>query len=619
MSSKKQYLLVIICLLVAWPVLAQVSISYPFDGAVFQRNTSNQAGIPVGGSYSSAVDRIEARVVAVAGGTTTAWTTVQDAPTGGVFRGILSNVQGGWYMLEVRAVLFNNVTHTASLSRVGVGEVFMIAGQSNGQGLYNRGSLPSADGHERVKYVPWLLDCPSATCPNAEPPFPQIASLNTNANSLSIAPNGRSAWAYGELGDALIARYNVPVIFFNAAADGSSLGNWSRSADGLPSAHVWTGAQFANNPNFPYYGLRKALNYYGNMLGVRAVLWHQGESDNLKNHNGDPNDNTSSTEYLDSLYYLIGRSRGHTLKFSLAWAVARVSYWAPGGPTDANVIAGQNLAINPANKVFAGPETDNIQVPRTDGVHFENVSGGVQGVSQVAAGWNTALDNTFFNDATPYAGAALPTVTLGCSGGTYSITAPGGYQYFWVQNNNDITTAFSNSQTITPGAGTYRVYLKDGVGNYLISQSISVPNLSPQSPTLSSSASNVLPGQSVTLYAQGCIGTVNWSVGATGNSTVQMPTQNTTYTATCSIGSCTSVPANISITACQALVPVTSVFSNGTTLTIKASDAITGESTNKIQSGANITYDAKKAVVLKPGFLADKQSVFLAKVGVGCN
>ncbi|MCU0338892.1 MAG: T9SS C-terminal target domain-containing protein, partial [Spirosomaceae bacterium] len=357
MDTKKISLLWTFVLFLPSLIWAQIHVSYPFDGAVFQRNTSNQANISIGGSYTSAVDRIEARVVAVAGGITTAWTTIDAAPSGGLFRGFIFNVTGGWYSLELRAVLFNNVTHTTSLSRVGVGEVLMIAGQSNGQGLYNFGSLPSSDANGRVRYVPWLLDCPNATCPNAEPPFPQIADMNGNAGGLSIAPNGRSTWAYAELGDALISRYSVPVIFFNAAADGSSVGNWSRSADGLPSAHAFLGTQFANNPNFPYYGLRKALNYYGNMFGVRAVLWHQGESDNLKNHNGNPFDNTSDTEYRDSLLHVINQSRNHSAKSNLAWVVARASYLAApfGGPTDANVIAGQNLIINAFNKIFTGP------------------------------------------------------------------------------------------------------------------------------------------------------------------------------------------------------------------------------------------------------------------------
>ena len=613
----------ILCLAMAISQLSwgQLSISFPFDGAVFQRNTSNTATLSVGGSYTGAVDRIEARLSVISGGSDIDWTIIHNNPSGGIFKGNFNGVTGGWYTLEVRSILFNNVVSTVSLSRVGVGEVFIIAGQSNVQGIENHGNKASTDGQHRIKYIDWLLPCPDGTCQNAEPAFPQISTLNSNVSTVHIAPNGTTSWAWGEFGDILLSRFNVPVLFFNAAASGSSVGNWSRSADGLPAAHPHFGSQYANNPNFPYYYLRKALNYYASLFGVRAVLWHQGESDTIKNRNQDPNDNTSAAEYNDSLQYVISRSRSHSNKSLLPWVIARGSYWAieNGSGMDSEVIAGQNLAINTANKIFAGPNTDNIQIPRPDGVHLENVLNGTQGISEMAVAWNTSLDNTFFADAVPYAATSLPTLSLGCSGGNYSITAPGGYSYFWVNGNSDISTAFSNTQTInvSPGGGTYRVYLKDGVGNTMLSSMVTVPGTLPQAPALSSSAPSVAVGQSVTLYAQGCMGSVNWSVGQTGNSIVQMPSQTTTYTATCSIGTCISSASSVSVNACPATLTLTAAYTTGQNLHIKASDKITG--INSINAGAIIIYDAKKSVILQPGFVAEKNSKFTAVAGVGCS
>jgi len=619
-GSKKTLLLLCTFGLIQYTSLAQLSLSYPFNGTVFQRNASGQGNIPIGGSYTGAVDRIEARAVSVAGGSTTGWATIHNNPSNGIFGGTLNNVSGGWYTLEVRSVLFNNVVQTTSLSRVGVGEVFVVAGQSNGRGLDNYGALASSDGQGRVKYINSSWPCPNGTCQSVEPPFPVISTLNSTFPGLAIAPNGVSPWAYGELGDALIGRFNVPVAFFNTAADGTSVGNWSRSSDGLPSAHVFFGTQYANNADFPYHWLRKSLNYYAHLFGIRAILWHQGESDNLKNNNGDPSDNTSAAEYRDSLQYVINKSRAHSGKSALAWAVSRASYLAPRG-ADSEVVNGQNSIINSLNKIFAGPETDNIQIPREDGVHIKNVSGGVQGVSQLASAWNSALNTSFFNDATPYAAATLPNISLSCSGGTYSISGPVGYQYFWVNNNDDIALAFSANQTITPGTGTYRVYLKDPVtGNITISQAIVVPSNNPQPPTVSASAANVASGQPVTLYAQGCMGTVTWSVGGTGNSIVHNPTQNTNDTASCSIGSCMSMASNtVTVSNCSANMTITATYNTGTTLNVQTSNSITGQTSNVINSGANITYDAKRTVTLLPGFTANKGSVFLAKVGTGCN
>lgn len=592
---------------------AQLSISFPFDGAIFQRNASNLATIHVGGSYTGAVDRIEARLVAVSGGQNIDWTAIHINPSGGIFSGSLFSVLGGWYTLEVRSILFNNVVQTATLSRVGVGEVFVVAGQSNAQGVDNHGAKASSDGQGRVKYVNWTLPCPSGICQNVDPPFPVISTLNNAGAGLAIAPNGISPWAWGELGDAIIARYNVPVMFFNAAANGSSVGNWSRSADGLPSVNVHVGILYAGNPNFPYNYLRKALNYYGSMFGVRAVLWHQGESDTHKNNNADPNDNTSANEYRDSLKYVINRSRNHSGKITLPWVVSRVSYFSVA---DANIISGQNLTINPGDKIFAGPETDNLQTPRPDGAHLENLTNGQQAVSELASRWNSALDNSFFTNATPYSASTPPSLTLSCLNNTYSITAPSGYQYFWVNGNGAISTSFSSSQTVNVGSGNYRVYLKDASGNIILSQMVTVPALPPQPPTITSTASTVSAGQEVTLFSQGCAGTVSWSAGLIGNSIVQHPSQTTTYSATCSIGSCASISSSYQVTVCAQNVTVTTTFNAGTVGDVKASNAITG--VNTVKAGATITYDAKNSITLQPGFTAEKNSNFKAVVGQGC-
>jgi hypothetical protein len=71
----------------------------------------------------------------------------------------------------------------------------------------------------------------------------------------------------------------------------------------------------------------------------------------------------------------------------------------------------------------------------------------------------------------------------------------------------------------------------------------------PSTPSLSASATNILAGQSSTITAAGCSGTVNWSDGATGASRSVSPTATTTYTATCtSAAGCVSPVASLAIT-----------------------------------------------------------------------
>ncbi|WP_162793711.1 SdrD B-like domain-containing protein [Runella rosea] len=76
-------------------------------------------------------------------------------------------------------------------------------------------------------------------------------------------------------------------------------------------------------------------------------------------------------------------------------------------------------------------------------------------------------------------------------------------------------------------------------------------NATPPTITVSPS-SNVCAGDTVTLTAAGCAGTVQWSTNATGASIKVVVNQTTTYTAICKIGNCESAPGSATVT----VVPV---------------------------------------------------------------
>ncbi|MDR6193720.1 RICIN domain-containing protein [Siphonobacter sp. SORGH_AS_0500] len=69
----------------------------------------------------------------------------------------------------------------------------------------------------------------------------------------------------------------------------------------------------------------------------------------------------------------------------------------------------------------------------------------------------------------------------------------------------------------------------------------------PGAPNVSASATSINSGQSSTLTASNCSGTVSWSSGQSGSSIQVSPTATTTYTATCTVGSCSS-PASSGVT-----------------------------------------------------------------------
>jgi hypothetical protein len=495
----------------AW---AQIQITFPTTRAVFQRGTNNQATLSVGGQFSVPLDKVEARFVPrqAGQGNATGWTTIQTNPQGGVFLGTLA-VQGGWYDLEVRGSLLGVEVGKATLERVGVGEVFIIAGQSNAQGLPDKNPPDSQD--DRVNCVTnYFNEARTANDPPRTPEFGRIT------RDLRYATNGQTAWAWGALGDLLAQRLNVPILFLNAGFGASTVKNWRESADGQRTINIYC-AECADEFKYftngiPYVNLKTALNYYASLLGVRAVLWHQGETDNLPLR-------TPGDEYRENLKYVIQKSREHSGK-NLSWVVGRVSLAA--NQTSPTIINAQNEVIAQTANVFAGPNTDLVQVPRPDDTHFSG-----EGHRQHAQAWSDALTSAFFNNSQPQAPSNVLTPGISCAGGNrLQLGLTGFGSYAWTNNQNgDVST--QASLTGEPGR-TYYPRAKDNKGNSVFGVPFIVPSSTTTgSPTITADGPTQLCGGtgSVTLTSSAALGN-QWSNGATtrsitvsqaGNYTVQ--------------------------------------------------------------------------------------------------
>ena len=112
---------------------------------------SYTADIPISGSYNGTFDRIEARAVVMSGtgnnGSSTAWSTIDDALSAGTFSGTLSDVPaGGWYQIEVRSVTGGTPSQPSTVTRIGVGDIYLTCGQSNAA---NRGTPPYSPNVDR--------------------------------------------------------------------------------------------------------------------------------------------------------------------------------------------------------------------------------------------------------------------------------------------------------------------------------------------------------------------------------------------------------------------------------------------------------------------------------------
>jgi len=347
---------------------------------VFQRNILGKGEVLVSGYSEMTADIIQARLLpfAVATGRATDWVNCYkskvDPPQN--FSVVLQATQG-WYNLQVRVIKDAVIVADTTILRVGIGEVFLIAGQSNAQGQMLKESRGSSDPYGRVgvfaSYDEYM-DSPSF---NAQPMF----------NDINIYPVGMTSWCWAELGDKIAKRLNVPVFFLNAAWSGTDSESWAVSIDS-------SGTHDQNRKYIPYGFLHRSIQFYRNVLGLRAVLWHQGEADSFRN-----NLNASGVpiDYFGNMQKVIAASKEQAGS-QLAWVISQASLTY--GIKDSLIIAAQRRLAIELPGVFAGPYTDTLTDARLDGVHFTNEFN-KKGLSRLADAWNQALDSTFFQSAVP--------------------------------------------------------------------------------------------------------------------------------------------------------------------------------------------------------------------------
>jgi hypothetical protein len=96
--------------------------------------------------------------------------------------------------------------------------------------------------------------------------------------------------------------------------------------------------------------------------------------------------------------------------------------------------------------------------------------------------------------------------------------------------------------TVTPSQSTsYTLTCTSGTCKSQTTATVNIVTPSPTSMTVDTPNQTVCAGTSVTLTASNCVGgSIAWSNGVTASSTTVTPTQTTTYTASCTIGSCTN-------------------------------------------------------------------------------
>lgn len=371
--------------------MAQLAITFPTERMVLQRDPQKPVQIPVSGFAFLPFDRVEARLVALDGSLPVSeeWSLLEARPQHGSFSGSLA-AQGGWYRLEVRGIFQEKPVDTVRVNRVGVGEVFLISGNSNAMGLPNLGAKGASDQVVSFNALNKSLNKEFITvAPNEPFPKPVFTPLSATNN---VFPAGETPWYWGELGDMLSKRLGVPILFLNASWAAANSENWRETAEGRDTRNIYVGKNWPNRQ--PYSNLINTLRYINSSVGVRSILWSHGENDaaHLK---------ISQARYYDNMRFLIQRSRqdfGQNVPWVIALASVSINLPSPYLPV---VNAQKQLGNDRGFNLWPGPDTDLIQVPRPEHGHFENVNRGTQGLTEAAQAWNNSLTDEFFQKSVP--------------------------------------------------------------------------------------------------------------------------------------------------------------------------------------------------------------------------
>jgi hypothetical protein len=331
-----------------------------------QRSSSREGSLniegTIGAESSSVPDLIEARLITGNSERTSlsSWQHLSLKSATRAFRGEISAPAGGWYRLEVRALQQDGQLGRTTVEHVGIGEIFVIAGQSNAANYGAERQKPSTGLVVAFDGAKWRI-----------------------ANDPQPGAGGSGGSFMPAFGDAIAKSLHVPVGIVALGIGSTSVREWLPSGVAFTNppaitrnvASIGAGKWQARGQIFTNFTARlKALG----LRGFRAVLWHQGESDA---NQSDATRTLSGQLYQDYLTALILDCRKE-IGWDTPWFVAQATYHSTSDPASTEIRAAQR-AVCDTGVALTGPDTDTLTGAMRDhnglGVHFSGLGLGAHG------------------------------------------------------------------------------------------------------------------------------------------------------------------------------------------------------------------------------------------------
>lgn len=344
---------------IIWPAMAEeepagkLAITSPLDYQVFQRQSPSTGMVHIRGQAHGECEAIQARVTgkSLQGDLKADWQTIAENPSNGEFQADMPIPAGGWYQLEIQTLHGGKPGLQEVVGHVGVGEVFVIAGQSNSTNWGSEKQKPQSGMVTSFDGVAWRI---------AEDPQ---GGVQDGSNGGSFAP---------AMGDAMYAKWKVPIGLACVGCGGTSVRQWLPKGEKIEVLPTTTAFVTTIGPNqwqcdgTLFAGLMTRIAQFGHG-GFRAVLWHQGESDANQIPYG--KDRQISPESYHHLMEKIIRTSQEQAGWAIPWFVAQATYHSPDDSSSPEFRRAQK-ALWETKVALEGPDTDTLTTDCRDGVHF---------------------------------------------------------------------------------------------------------------------------------------------------------------------------------------------------------------------------------------------------------